>query len=170
MSNTLFIFDWDDTLFPTTYITSNFRDLYSVNFNSLDVFLYNFFSFLIRYGDILIVTNANKKWIDILLYFLPNTKNILSKYNIISARDQATTKNYNDWKTEIFLKNINYINKYNIIFNVGDSECEHIALKKLLVKLNNKKTISYKFITNPSYLQLIVELYKFKIYVNNYFK
>ena len=177
MKNTLFIFDWDDTLFPTSYIISSFLNIEKFPlFNKLDLYLSHFLDCVKNYGDIMIITNATLSWIHTLLFLLPKTKSILLNYPIISARDSLLNfeyKNKSDiWKINVFNSYIDKINKYSIIFNIGDSMNEHNALKYLLDnrKLNNKITISYKLMDNPTYFQLIIEWFKLRNYIERHVK
>ncbi len=63
---TLFILDWDDTLFPTNWIRQNginltvssTRDQYIIYFQELDRVLSKFLKKVISLGKVIIVTNA----------------------------------------------------------------------------------------------------------------
>ena len=174
MKKTLFIFDWDDTIIPSTYLMNllNANDNKKI-FNLLDNYLYKFFSIIQKYGTIMIITNANLQWIYYTLSFMNNTKKLLSSYKIISARDNAFNTNYSDnvklWKVKTYNEYKKYINNFDIIVNVGDSTNEHNALYYLInnkLLLPNKLTLSYKFIESPTYKQLIVQQYNIlKIFI-----
>ena len=82
---TLIIFDWDDTLFPTTWLVQNNIDLadkdmqnkYIIMFSRLDNLLHRLLLAFSNKGQTVIVTNASIKWIDVALNMLPNTKQII---------------------------------------------------------------------------------------------
>lgn len=69
--NTLIIFDWDDTLFPTYWLIStgiNMRSLddirkYLVYFKELDTIVSKLLYEALRLGKVIIVTNASIDWI-----------------------------------------------------------------------------------------------------------
>ena len=111
---TLVILDWDDTLFPTSWLIKNNIDLtdkkvqykYIIFFSRLDSILYKLLSNLSKLGYVLIVTNAMKKWVKITANVLPNTKKLFKdKVKIISARDLYQEKFPDEmylWKKYVF--------------------------------------------------------------------
>mgnify|MGYP003341057243 CR=1 FL=1 len=112
--NSLIILDWDDTLFPTTWVTSANIDINNISknpslvyyFKSLDTELQELFKHLINLGDVIIVTNAQLNWINISSTILPMTSKFLRIKNkskpieVISARSfaQEESSDPNDWK------------------------------------------------------------------------
>lgn len=149
----IFIIDWDDTLFPTTWITNNAIDLnspthvalYKVYFIELDKTISNLLKTLNEMGDVYIVTNANIGWIKTCLTVLELTRGVIiqNKIRIVSARD-AYSANYNsptEWKVLTFQNIVKYImdiikNKLrpNTVVNVisiGDAMYEYVALVNL---------------------------------------
>ena len=58
----VFIFDWDDTLFPTSWINNINNNKYNIlnnkKFIILDKILYLLISKCMIYGEVIIVTNA----------------------------------------------------------------------------------------------------------------
>lgn len=170
---TLIILDWDDTLFPTTWITNkidnyNLGDIdkkYIGLFSKLDLLLQELLYRLLQCGKVVIVTNATLKWIIMTLDMLPNTKKIIRQnIDVISAKDMYQKK-YTDvmlWKKLTF-RNIvlNYFkqNKYaeNII-SIGDASYEFNALIELYN--NSKKQIlkTVRLLQHPTYDLLIDQL------------
>ena len=184
----IFIIDWDDTLFPTSWVNKNkinMNDVASLNkyklyFIELDNNIYNLLNNINNDGDIYIVTNANLKWIESCLLSLSKTSNLIISNNIriVSARDLYTEK-YKDpieWKvatfqdiiTDILVKVCNKIsnneNSYLNILSFGDAAYEYKALIKLdnFFKLNCddvKYLLKHiKFIEKPEFDYLIDEL------------
>lgn len=113
---TLTILDWDDTLFPTSWIVKNninlndknMQNQYIVFFSRLDTVLYDLLNKLLKHGQIIIVTNAVIKWVIISSNMLPHTQKILKdKILILSARDAFQSKYPNEmhkWKKKCLKK------------------------------------------------------------------
>ncbi len=149
----IFIIDWDDTLFPTTWVNSNGINLtdtnsvsnYKLYFLELDKTLSKFLDSFNKIGDIYIVTNANIKWIKSCLSILNQTRNSIVKNNIriVSARDSYSQVNSSptEWKILTFqdilediVKKITRNLKPNTCLNIlsiGDANYEYIALINL---------------------------------------
>ena len=149
----IFIIDWDDTLFPTTWVNKNnisFNDpntyqIYKLYFIELDKTVSELLEELNNMGDIFIVTNANIGWIKSCLANLSLTKKTIISNNIriVSARDSYSQNNSSptEWKIltfqDIIEDIINKINKNlkpNTIINIisiGDAMYEYIALINL---------------------------------------
>ncbi len=149
----IFIIDWDDTLFPTSWINKNNIDFnkpdsyseYKLYFLELDKTISILLDFLNKIGDIFIVTNASINWIKSCLLNLNLTRNTIinNKIRIVSARDSYSKNNSSptEWKIltfqDIIEDIINKINKNikpNTIINIisiGDAMYEYIALINL---------------------------------------
>jgi hypothetical protein len=145
--NNIIILDWDDTLFPTTWVNMREIKLDKNNieiFKDLDNLLILLFKNLVNFGEVVIITNAMNIWIDTCLKVLNKTKKIIKKYNIkiISAREEYRKKT-NDptiWKIRSFKKHIK--KTYKNIISIGDSLSEYRALIELY---NSDKTTSNKY-------------------------
>lgn len=170
---TLFILDWDDTLFPTNWVyknginlmNSSTRDQYTIYFQELDRTLSYFLKNLTKMGKVIIVTNALTDWVYISSVVLPKTYNIIKKIKIVSARGSYRNKSPNmmDWKTMAFRDVVDEEFRDSSLMNiisVGDAEYEYQAL----IALNNKKKNipkylkSIRFVKNPSHDTLIDQL------------
>jgi hypothetical protein len=170
MKNIIFI-DWDDTLFPTTWINNNNIDCknkedinkYKLFFLELDKSISNLLEILTDNNDnaVYIVTNANKKWVELCLLTLPNTSSIIDKdVTILSAKDiyNQKTNSTMDWKILTFKDIVNdmYINNeleidglyapihpsqpssfMGNVISIGDSNYEYTALLNLYDYLKN---------------------------------
>jgi len=171
--NTLFILDWDDTLFPTSWATKNninltnsqMRDQYVVHFQDLDRTLLSFFKNIMKHGKVIIITNALVDWVNMSSIVIPHTYHILRKINIISAREhyKNTTNNVMEWKKMAFQAIIdNDFNKTPLmnIISIGDAEYEHQALVALTHTHNHriKYLKSFRLIRDPTYEQLIDQI------------
>jgi len=170
-SRTLIILDCDDTLFPTTWITTNEINLknnietekYRGYFNQIDQDLYNLLKKLTMCGTVIIVTNALLPWIKLSTTILPKTSSILESIKVISARGDYQSKSQNpmDWKKLAFESIIQTMTKkINNIISVGDAEYEYNALVSLFD--NNPKSYkllkSVKFIKYPTKEVLIDQI------------
>jgi hypothetical protein len=170
-NKTLIILDWDDTLFPTTWVTSNdinIRNLDMTNsksiisyFSQIDNELDHLLRTLLKCGHVAIVTNAMLNWISISSNILPRTSKILANKNkgfdieIISARGsyQSQSNNPMDWKKLAFAEIIknNKFRKINNIISIGDAEYEYKALINLYDEYNNEK--SYKLLKSVKFVK-----------------
>lgn len=174
MNNTLILLDWDDTLFPTTWVVKNNLDLnnnddinrYTYFFSNLDDMISTILSNFIRYGKVVIVTNAMEKWILTSMNAIPKTKKVIQYVDIISARDvyqKIFPQNMGYWKKLIFEQVVlDYFKDVDIenIISVGDADHEFNALIDLYKKFKNKKRIlkSIRFLKSPSLKSLIDQL------------
>lgn len=149
----IFMIDWDDTLFPTTWVNKNTIDVskynmiqeYKVYFLELDKTISELLESLNQVGDIWIVSNANINWIKSCLMGLELTRKTIISNNIriVSARDSYSSNSSSptEWKIltfqdileDIINKISNRIkpNTYVNIISIGDAMYEYIALINL---------------------------------------
>ena len=162
--NNLFIFDWDNTLFPTSFLTKEelidvdlpeeYKDIFSI----LEKAIINIFNLAIDKGDVYIITNSSIGWVEFSVNkYFPNFEKLLNKIHIISARNEYENIYPGEpkiWKQNCFLnlkKQINLNLPTNIIC-FGDSLVELDAGKKLASKINNSfiKTLKFQEIPEPA--------------------
>lgn len=171
---TLFILDWDDTLFPTNWVIKNginlmnssTREQYTTYFQELDRVLSVFLKTITTIGKVIIVTNALLDWIHVSSIVLPKTYTLLKKIKIVSARGTYRDKSSNimDWKTMAFHDVVDEEfsdDSLMHVISVGDAEYEYqalIALNKLKSNETKKYLKSVRFIKNPSHDTLIEQL------------
>lgn len=158
--NSIIIFDWDDTLLPTSYLSQEcaFDDDKQLSekvlgkLKNLEYYVYNILYKAISKGDVYIITNACGGWVEYTANkFYPSIKKLLSKIKIISARghfEKLYPENTLLWKIQAFLivlKNVNVKLITNIIC-LGDSSYEMEAGKILASKFYKSfiKTIKFK--------------------------
>ena len=166
---TLIILDWDDTLFPTSWITTNEINIKTIKdnnnlmpyFNTIDNELSILLKILSRCGKVIIVTNAMLNWIILSSGILPMTNKLLNlnkeksnKIEVISAREQYQEKSSNpmSWKTYAFdeLLHSAYANKkINNVISVGDAEYEYNAL----INLYKNKSKDYKLLKSVKFIK-----------------
>jgi|SaaInlStandDraft_3_1057020.scaffolds.fasta_scaffold07363_3 hypothetical protein len=172
--DTLIILDWDDTLFPTSWIIKSGLDIYNKSnkqnmveiLHPLDDILHSFLNKISSFGEIQIITNALPEWVYFCSSLLPKTSKILSTINVISARDKYQKKFPNIstfWKTFAFTNAPSVKTKKHII-SVGDDVSEYLAL----IHLNTNKRIlkAIRFLGSPDYRQLLEQLYILSITFN----
>jgi hypothetical protein len=172
-SNTLFILDWDDTLFPTSWavknkidlMTASTRDKYMEDFKELDRTLATFLKNIQHFGKVVIITHAMVDWVKISSIVIPHTYNLLKGIDVISARSLFShhTNEIMYWKKLAFQFVIDneYKNKYTMnIISVGDAEYEHNALVSLTqTNINKIKYLkSFRLIKDPHYDQVVDQL------------
>lgn len=168
-NHSLIILDWDDTLFPTTWVlkekinlkNDSVKNKYIVFFSKLDQLLYRLLINFMKHGEVVIVTNAMIKWVNISADILPYTKKLINKkIKVISAREahgDKYPKRMFIWKKLIF-KDLSAYKNYKNIISIGDAEYEFKALINLWNKKNNRNLKTIRFIKSPSYDALIDQL------------
>ena len=161
--NNLFIFDWDNTLFPTTFLTkeeiidNNLPEEYIEIFSILEKSIIKIFNLAIDKGDVYIITNSSIGWVEFSINkYFPNLQKLLDKIHIISARNEYEDSYPGEpkiWKIHAFL-NLKQKLDLSVPTNIicfGDSIVELNAGKKLASKINNSfiKTLKFQEIPEP---------------------
>ena len=161
--NSLIIFDWDDTILPTSFLTPRgiFDDKNELNpkeaarIHKLEETVKNLLSIAVKKGGIYIITNAGERWVQFSAKkYYPSVEEILNKIKVISARSLYESKYPNDskkWRIEAFLnikKNVNNDLIANIIC-LGDSVFVMEAGRILASKFIHAVIKTIKFRENP---------------------
>ena len=163
---TLLIFDWDDTLLPSTWLNAFSDDHAPLNEISKSV------AYLLTearaHGDIAIVTNGTRGWVESSCrQFMPQCLPLLKNIRIVSARSTYEPQ-YKDspimWKLLTFE---NIAANYSHVISIGDSHAERHALLQLRNKRYTKtiKTEEYPTLDTfmrqlemlPSIIDVVVE-------------
>lgn len=164
-NNTLIIFDWDDTLFPTKWFIKNKINLeltsdkikYGKYFEYLDSSICKLLNLCNKLGHVIIITNAMPEWIYTSVNILPKTKKIIKNLKIVSARKNYQNMcNITEWKKMAFEKENN--KKFINIISIGDAMYEYNALINLHDTKNNVLLKSVKFVSDPSNLILLDQI------------
>ena len=177
----IFIFDWDDTICPTTWLKSrnyinnnihSFTDVSLADYYKLDSYTQKISILLekcLQLGRVIIITNADNNWIDICIAkFIPKLKGIITRIRCYSAKHlyQSYFIPYY-WKIATFSytlrDHMNNIYKTSVI-SFGDSEYEKNANKLFCMNYTNCYSKVIKYIETPS----IDELGKQNVLVFNY--
>jgi len=168
---TLIILDWDDTLFPTSWLLKNNINLANNNitfFSKLDDLLVKLFKKIVKYGQVAIVTNASTKWVQTSSNILPNTQKIMNhKILLISAREgyQEVYPDQMDlWKKLIFKDLVDKHFSGHILQNIisiGDADYEFYALTDLFDNnsVTNKRVLkTVRLMKDPSFENLLDQI------------
>ncbi len=161
--NSLIIFDWDDTLLPTSFLVPKgiFEDDSELNekdqnkINKLQDSVQKLLLLALSKGDVYIITNADEGWVEFSAKkYYPKILDILEKIEVISAREvygEAFPKDSKRWKVESFLnlkKRLNDDLITNIIC-IGDSTFEMEAGRVLASKFIHAVIKTIKFREKP---------------------
>jgi len=170
--NSLIIFDWDDTLLPTSFLTPNgiFSEHLCLDKNekeklhTLDNLAFKILTQAIQKADTYIITNAEPGWVEYSAgRFYPKVHSLLNKIKLVSARGEFEKKLPNDsrqWKIQTFLKMVNDFDT-NLITNficLGDSIIEMEAAHVFASKFSQSYIKTIKFKESPTLEELIKQL------------
>lgn len=170
--NSLIIFDWDDTLLCTSFLTPNgiFLDNMRLDrqenekLKQLDALAYQILSLSVQKADTYIITNAEPGWVEYSAErFYPKVFSILDKVKIVSARGEFEKKHPNNsrqWKIQTFLKMVDEFDT-DLITNficLGDSVIEMEAAHIFASKFTQAFIKTIKFKEGPNLDELIKEL------------
>lgn len=113
-SQSIIIFDWDDTLLCTSYLNS--RDdamnitspVVKAQLKSLEEAVNKLLNKALSLGNTFIITNAMKGWVEYSSnMWIPGVAAVLQKITVVSARAEYESKfpdNYHQWKVEAFME------------------------------------------------------------------
>ena len=170
--NCIIIFDWDDTLLPTSFLTKggNFYEEMQLSpteqkkMLELQDLVVELLNETIERGTVYIITNAGKGWVEYSAErFYPKIIPILEKIKIISARgkyENAYPGNSRQWKIEAFLllQNTVDIKLVTNIICLGDSLFEMEAGRILASRFTEAFIKTIKFREAPKLDELIKQL------------
>ena len=161
--NNLIIFDWDDTLLPTSFLLyknkieldNKLSEKDQAKILKLEQSVKNLLTLSLSKGDVYIITNAGEGWVEeSAKTYYPIIKEILEQIEVISARKDFEAKfpeNSKLWKINAFLdlkKRLNDTLITNIIC-LGDSIFEMEAGKILAANFIHAVIKTIKFKENP---------------------
>ena len=172
-NNTIFIFDWHDTLFFTTHINPSENNTFFYEsqtekkfMNRIEYYVSEILNKALSKGEVVIITNSGDGWVNACAkFYYPNLIPILKQIKIISARDLYQKEYPNDpttWKIKAFndlKKKFNF--EKCIVSNIiciGDNNCEIIAAQKLGEGFDNCLVKTIKFREKPNLKELIKQI------------
>ena len=172
-NNTLFIFDWDDTLFFTTHLNPSKNNLFFYEnenekkmMKTIEYYIIEILNKALSKGTVLIITNSSEGWVEgCAKFYYPNLIPIFKNIYIISARELYQEELPNEpgtWKLRTF-KDLK--EKFNfeecLVTNIicfGDDNNEIFAAKKLGETINNCLIKTVKFRDKPNLQDMLKQL------------
>lgn len=172
---TILIFDWDDTVLPSSWVheqglrldgDSTVSDAQQEELSKLAALAGETLRLAKQLGTVVLVTNAERGWIELSCQkFLPALYPSLETVKLLSARSEyetPTVSNPFDWKLKAFTSEIDRVfhadaNRRKNILSLGDSHHEREALISATAQLPNCRTKSLKFVERPRIEQLCKE-------------
>jgi len=167
---TVIIFDWDDTLLASSYLSGRGYKLDStveknsdieLQLRELEQSVINVLSVAMSYGPVHVVTNAETGWVQLSANkFMPNVVPILSKLSVVSARstyEQLFPEAPVKWKQCAFQEKVSALvceDKEKNVISFGDSHVEREAVRAVTRGMSRTRTKSVKFAERPSMEQL----------------
>ena len=178
---TVIIFDFDDTLTPTSFLNAKPDLAQSPNVQKQLQVIADLGSQLLemamRFGHTFIITNAIRGWVEYSTNkHMPSLLSTLQKVKIISARDnyeQQLPGQYHEWKVQTFLKVQKELNSQIItnLVSLGDSNIEMDAVHIMGSEFSEAlvKTVKFRETPTPDELakQLELVLQKFEKIILN---
>ena len=169
--NTVFIFDWDDTILPSTWLRHggiyvDYTGCVGVTKEMTEACaaLEPHVGALLRaaneYGKVFIVTNGTLAWLQVSARtFMPSIADLIRSFTIISAADLYDMY-YRDpimWKKMAFQNEVLALAfptqpAKRTVISIGDGESERLALKYIMANAipDSMLTKSLKFMDGPS--------------------
>jgi len=167
-TQTVLIFDWDDTLLCTSYLYNpNHAPLpESAKFllRKIDRTAKHLLQLAVRLGQTFIITNATEGWVESsAAEHLPNLLPVLQKVEVISARSRHEEEYPHDvgmWKVRAFLDVQSKLNSQMVtnLVSLGDSEYEMDAVQIMGKECEEALVKIIKFKDNPAPLELLKQL------------
>jgi len=172
----LFIFDWDDTVLPSTWVQqqglrlddkSVLSDWQRSELAKAAEVAVETLRLAKQHGTVVLVTNAERGWIELsCTKFVPALLPTIENVKIVSARtsyEGPTCPNPLDWKVRAFETEIGNAcgvstlkdpSKRKNIFSLGDSVHEREALLRATTELPSCRSKSIKFVERPDIGQI----------------
>jgi len=176
--DTVIIFDWDDTLLASSFLSSRGYRLDSdmektpeheaveQQLKELESAVSTLLTMALSYGSVHVVTNAETGWVQLSAQkFMPGLVPILSKLNVLSARSTFEPQHPDSplrWKFFAFQEKLqnHYSGDYKSsgakknVISFGDSHVEREAVRAVTKSMTATRCKSVKFAERPSTEQL----------------
>lgn len=175
-SETFFIFDWDDTVLPSTWVQRQGLRLDSGSqptpahreaLAEVAAIVGNTLQLARQHGTVVLVTNAERGWIELSCQkFMPTLAPMLENVKLVSARttyEGSKAPSPLDWKLRAFEHQIEHFYGSDAlfdpaqrknVFSLGDSVHEREALMRATSELPNCHPKSLKFVERPDISQI----------------
>jgi len=170
--NSIIIFDWDDTLLPTSFLNTGgylnedmkLSESDQEELIKLEQSVLTLLNEAVEKGNVYIITNAGNGWVEYSAKrFYPSIIEVLSKLKIISARgeyEKLYPGNSREWKIQAFLNLLKYVDIKLVtnIICIGDSLFEMEAGRILASKFTEAFIKTIKFKEAPKLDELLKQL------------
>lgn len=171
-SQTVIVFDWDDTLLASSFLSGKGYRLDTEieksaevdgQLRELEQAVSQVLTLAMKCGHVFVVTNAETGWVQLSAQkFLPGLVPLLSKIKVISARSTFEKQHPESplkWKFCAFQESLTSVYGFESkchknVISFGDSHVEREAVRAVTRGLPNAKTKSVKFAERPSMEQL----------------
>lgn len=169
-NQTVIIFDWDDTLLASSFLSSKGYRLDSEAIQSdvedqlkeFEVAVGSCLQLALQYGEVHIITNAETGWVQLSAQkFIPNVAQLLNRVKIISARstyEQMFPEAPLKWKYYAMHERLSTLftqcDVQKNIISLGDSYVEREAIRAVTKDVAATYCKSVKFAERPSMEQL----------------
>jgi hypothetical protein len=168
----LIIFDWDDTLQPTSWMVKRnmwpnreyeLSDVAEDMFKRLAKTIESLLTYAQELGEVVIITNSDKGWVrECTERFMPSLLPLIHSMGVYSARhlyEERYVDSPHMWKLKAFEKEVSTrFGDYELrnVISIGDSLHERMAVMAL--KNSSTLTKNIKFLALPEPDVLIYEL------------
>jgi len=162
--STLIIFDWDDTLLPSSWLRTLgllenpyafLSDDVTRQLDELSILVVAAIKDAQKYGRVIIITNGMRGWVEKSCHqFMPRAEDCVTDLTIISAQSSYDYLYANlpmEWKRIAF--QVESFNATNII-SIGDSQCEQEAVKSLMSPIKLTKAVKLSDRPTPELVKL----------------
>jgi len=168
-TQTVIIFDWDDTLLCTSCVMLQEGDeplpqTLQRQLPGIEKAAARLLEMALQLGHTFIITNAMKGWVEYsAAKYMPGLLPILQKVRVISARDKHEAQYPNDigeWKTQAFLEVSRQLDSQVItnLVSLGDADYEMDAVHAMGAGFERALVKTIKFRPNPSPAELRKQL------------
>jgi hypothetical protein len=158
------IFDWDDTLLPTSALQEGWAPSQQER-SELEAIAIQLIEKGLTYGRTFIITNAVQGWVEHSagLYYPRLASEVLPRIDIISARTDYEANfpgDHNAWKVQAFLE-VRSAMRHDIITNlisIGDSQSEMHAVHAMATEFPEALVKTVKLCEQPTAPQLLKQI------------
>ena len=163
-STTLVLFDWDDTLFPTTALNQStlLVPISSRDKVQLALAVKAILRSALNLGRTIIITNASTSWVQhTYRHLIPALAESIRGVPIVSARELYEGRFPHDpvmWKCEAFAALKENSGQIANLVAIGDSEAEMRAITALAKLYHTSFTKTVRFRSTPSVAELIKQV------------
>jgi len=166
---TVIIFDWDDTLLCTSFLTGickgqAFPHTVTQCLSAIERISCELLEMALRLGHTFIITNAAEGWVEhSAAAYVPGILPVLRTVPVVSARSKFEPQYPGDvgmWKTQAFLEIQRQLDSQIIanLISIGDSNFEMDAVHAMGRQFSEALTKTIKFTPNPSPEELVKQL------------